>query len=170
MLIDGKWHAGEDNEALKVLDKFTGEVIATVPVATRGDVARATEGAGRAFPAWAATPAHRRSKILRRTAELLEERRETLAATISREAGKAWRHARGEVDRSVETFTFAAEEAKRIHGETIPLDASPAGEHRMGFYLRSPIGVVAAITPFNFPLNPWRTRSRPRSLPATRSS
>jgi acyl-CoA reductase-like NAD-dependent aldehyde dehydrogenase len=153
MLIDGKWHAGEDNEALKVLDKFTGEVIAIVPVATRGDVARATEGAGRAFPAWAATPAHRRSKILRRTAELIEERRETLAATIAREAGKAWRHARGEVDRSVETFTFAAEEAKRIHGETIPLDASPAGEHRMGFYLRSPIGVVAAITPFNFPLN-----------------
>ena len=58
-----------------------------------------------------------------------------------------------EVSRGVETFTFAAEEAKRIHGETVPLDASPAGEGRMGFYIRVPVGVVAAITPFNFPLN-----------------
>jgi acyl-CoA reductase-like NAD-dependent aldehyde dehydrogenase len=153
MLIDGKWHAAEDSEVLKVLDKYTGEVITTVPVATRSDIARATEGAARAFPGWADTPAHRRAQVLRRTAELLEERSESLATTIAREAGKAWKHALGEVSRSVETFTFAAEEAKRLHGETIPLDASPAGEHRMGFYLRSPIGVVAAITPFNFPLN-----------------
>jgi acyl-CoA reductase-like NAD-dependent aldehyde dehydrogenase len=153
MLIDGKWHAPEGSEALKVLDKYTGDVISTVPVATRSDIARATEGAARAFPAWAETPAHRRATILRRTANILEERREALATTIAREAGKAWKHALGEVNRAVETFTFSAEEAKRLHGETIPLDASPTGEHRMGFYLRSPIGVVAAITPFNFPLN-----------------
>ena len=57
------------------------------------------------------------------------------------------------MSRSVETFTFAAEEAKRIHGETVPMDASAFGEKRVGFYLRSPLGVVAAITPFNFPLN-----------------
>ena len=91
--------------------------------------------------------------ILRRTAELLEAKREALAELIARESGKAWRYADAEVARAVETFEFAAEEAKRLHGETVPLDASAAGEGRMGFYLRVPVGVVAAITPFNFPLN-----------------
>src|SRR5262249_27237165 len=139
--------------ALDVLDKYTGERIASLPVATREDVARAAAAARAAFPAWAATPAHRRSRILLRAAELLAERQEELATLICREAGKAWKYAVGEVQRSVETFTFAAEEAKRIHGETVPMDASSAGEHRVGFYLRTPMGVVAAITPFNFPLN-----------------
>jgi acyl-CoA reductase-like NAD-dependent aldehyde dehydrogenase len=69
------------------------------------------------------------------------------------EAGKALKYARVEVDRAVSTFTIAAEEAKRIHGETVPLDAVPAGEGYFGFYVRKPVGVVAAITPFNFPLN-----------------
>jgi acyl-CoA reductase-like NAD-dependent aldehyde dehydrogenase len=91
--------------------------------------------------------------VLRRAADLIESRREVLTATIAREAGKAWKHATGEITRSVETFIFAAEEAKRIHGETIPMDASPSGEGRIGFYLRMPMGVIAAITPFNFPLN-----------------
>ncbi len=80
-------------------------------------------------------------------------KRDALAELIARESGKAWRYATAEVARGVETFEFAAEEAKRLHGETVPLDASAAGEGRMGFYLRVPVGVVAAITPFNFPLN-----------------
>jgi acyl-CoA reductase-like NAD-dependent aldehyde dehydrogenase len=151
MLIGGKWVT--TGERLKVIDKFTGEEIGSVPIATRGDVAKATESAARAFPAWSDTPAHKRSKILQRTAELIHDRREILAGTITREVGKAWKHSLGEVNRTVETFTFAAEEAKRIHGETVPLDASPSGEGRVGFYIRTPIGVVSAITPFNFPLN-----------------
>jgi len=138
---------------LKVIDKWSGEEIGAVPTATRGDVAQATEAAARAFPAWSNTPAHRRAQILRRAADLLHERREALAETITREVGKAWKHSAGEVSRTIETFTFAGEEAKRIHGETVPLDASPSGEGRVGFYIRTPIGVVAAITPFNFPLN-----------------
>jgi acyl-CoA reductase-like NAD-dependent aldehyde dehydrogenase len=139
--------------ALDVLDKYSGERIASVPVATREDVARATAAAQAAFRSWADTPAHRRARILLRAAELLAARQEELAALICREAGKAWKYSLGEVQRSVETFTFAAEESKRIHGETVPMDASAAGEHRVGFYLRMPMGVVAAITPFNFPLN-----------------
>lgn len=153
MLIGGRWLVGEANEKLPVLDKYTGQEMATVPVATRSDIAQAAEAAQRAFTTWSKTPAHRRSEILRRTAELIETRRDALAETISREAGKARKHSLGEIQRAIETFTFAAEEAKRIHGETIPMDASPAGEKRMGFYIRTPIGVVAAITPFNFPLN-----------------
>jgi acyl-CoA reductase-like NAD-dependent aldehyde dehydrogenase len=68
-------------------------------------------------------------------------------------SGKALKFARAEADRGIQTFTFAAEEAKRIHGETVPLDATPAGATHMGFYLRVPVGVVVAISPFNFPLN-----------------
>src|SRR5262245_58189304 len=138
---------------MDVLDKYTGEVIGRVPEASQEDVARATARAREAFADWSETPAHRRAQILRRTADLLAAGQDELAALIAREAGKAWKHALGEVQRAVETFTFAGEEARRIHGETVPMDASSAGEHRVGFYLRTPMGVVAAITPFNFPLN-----------------
>jgi acyl-CoA reductase-like NAD-dependent aldehyde dehydrogenase len=138
---------------LAVLDKYTGESIAELPHAGPVEVGAAIARAEAAFPQWADTPAHRRAAILARTAAGLEARRDEIAALICREAGKAWKHAVGEVQRGIETFQFAAEEAKRIHGETIPMDASPSGEHRVGFYLRAPLGVVAAITPFNFPLN-----------------
>jgi acyl-CoA reductase-like NAD-dependent aldehyde dehydrogenase len=138
---------------LLVSDKFTGERIGEVPIASADDVDRAVRDAAGAFPEWSETPAHERSRVLHRAAGLIESRRDALTTTIAREAGKAWKHAAGEITRSVETFVFAAEEAKRIHGETIPMDASPSGEGRIGFYLRMPVGVVAAITPFNFPLN-----------------
>jgi acyl-CoA reductase-like NAD-dependent aldehyde dehydrogenase len=151
MLIGGEWTAAA--EGLDVIDKFSGERIGTVPVATKDDVARATAAARQAFAAWSETPAHKRSRVLQRTAEILEAKKDELATLICREAGKAWKYSVGEVARSVETFAFAAEEAKRIHGETIPMDAAASGEGRMGFYFRTPMGVVAAITPFNFPLN-----------------
>ena len=138
---------------MQVVDKYTGAPIGDVLTATESDVREAVGRAVAAFPSWADTPAHRRAAILNGTAARIHERREELATLICREAGKAWKYALGEVVRSAETFTFAAEEAKRIHGETIPMDASPAGEHRVGFYLRTPLGVVSAITPFNFPLN-----------------
>ncbi len=138
---------------LQVLDKYSGETIGELPVADAAAVDRAVGRARDAFPAWSATPAHRRSAILRRAADHIDERKNEIAALIAREAGKAWKYAIGEVARSVETFTFSAEEAKRIHGETVPMDASAFGENRIGFYLRVPLGVVSAITPFNFPLN-----------------
>jgi acyl-CoA reductase-like NAD-dependent aldehyde dehydrogenase len=142
-----------EGATIGVTDKYTGEVIDTVPAATVEDVARATRRAREAFATYSEVPAHRRARILLKTAEILEARREEIASLICREAGKAWKYSLGEVARSVETFTFAAEEAKRIHGETIPMDASASGENRVGFYLRTPMGVVGAITPFNFPLN-----------------
>lgn len=136
-----------------VIDKYTGEVIDSVPVATAEDVAKATVKARQAFAIYSEYPAHKRARILAKTADILAARQEEIATIICREAGKAWKYSMGEVARSVETFTFAAEEAKRIHGETIPMDASTSGENRVGFYLRTPMGVVGAITPFNFPLN-----------------
>jgi acyl-CoA reductase-like NAD-dependent aldehyde dehydrogenase len=151
LFVGGKWV--EDRESMPVIDKYTGETIASVPVASRETVDKAIGAAHAAFPAWSRTPAHRRFRILEKTSGLLAKHQDEIAATICREAGKAWKYSAGEVARAVETFQFSAEEAKRIHGETVPMDASTAGEGRMGFYLRSPVGVVAAITPFNFPLN-----------------
>jgi acyl-CoA reductase-like NAD-dependent aldehyde dehydrogenase len=138
---------------LQVLDKYSGATIGEVPIADAAAVDRAVARARDAFPAWSATPAHKRSAILRRAAEIIDARKDDIAVLIAREAGKAWKYAIGEVARSVETFTFSAEEAKRIHGETVPMDASAFGEKRIGFYLRVPLGVVSAITPFNFPIN-----------------
>ncbi|MBW6503960.1 aldehyde dehydrogenase family protein [bacterium] len=151
LYIDGKWENGK--ATMPVIDKFTGETIGTVPLASRETVDRAIAAARAAFPAWSRTPAHKRYKILTRACELLEKHKEEIAAIICREAGKAWKYSVGEVSRSIETFRFSAEESKRIHGETVPMDASAAGEGRVGFWLRCPVGVVGAITPFNFPLN-----------------
>jgi acyl-CoA reductase-like NAD-dependent aldehyde dehydrogenase len=138
---------------LAVTDKFTGELLEELPLAGTAEVDEAVRRAQRAFPGWSTTPAHRRSEIIARAAALVAARAEAFTERIAREAGKAWKHAANEVARSVETFTFSAEEAKRLHGETVPMDASVFGEGRVGFYVRAPLGVVSAITPFNFPLN-----------------
>src|SRR5918911_3911 len=151
LYIDGQWVDG--GAPLEVRNKYTNQVIGTLPVASRERVDEAIAAAQRAAPVMADMPAHRRAEILLRTAQLLRERRDEIAQTIAAEMGKALKYARIEADRAIGTFTIAAEEAKRIHGETVPLDAVPAGEGYFGFYVRRPLGVVAAITPFNFPLN-----------------
>jgi acyl-CoA reductase-like NAD-dependent aldehyde dehydrogenase len=98
-------------------------------------------------------PAHRRAEILDGVATLLRERHDEVAATISAEAGKPMKAARVEADRAVSTFTMAAVEARRLAGEVVPMDASPAGVGKTAYTIRVPIGIVGAITPFNFPLN-----------------
>lgn len=151
LLIDGRWVEG--GSPIEVTNKYTQETIARLPSARQEEVNAAVEAAARAAGQMADMPAHRRSEILYRAAGLIRERKEDLACTIAEEAGKALKFARLEVDRAVSTFTLAGEEAKRIHGETIPLDAVPAGEGYFGFWLRRPVGVIVAISPFNFPLN-----------------
>jgi len=151
LFIGGEWVEG--GPRLEVRNKYSGEVVGTIPEARREEVEAAVEAARRAAEVMAELPAHRRGEILRRAAELIRERREEFARTIAAEAGKALKFARIEVDRGISTFTVASEEAKRIHGETVPMDAVPAGEGYFGFWVRRPVGVVAAITPFNFPLN-----------------
>lgn len=151
LFIDGRWVPG--GPPIEVLNKYSGAAIGTVPEARREDVEAALAAAERAAAVMAELPAHRRGEILARTAALLARRKEELATTIAAEAGKALKYARIEVDRGVSTFAYAAEEAKRLHGETVPLDAVPAGEGFFGFWIRRPVGVVVAISPFNFPLN-----------------
>jgi acyl-CoA reductase-like NAD-dependent aldehyde dehydrogenase len=151
LFIGGRWSKG--GASIEVKNKYTQEVFAVLPSARKEDVEEAVAAAQQAAPVMADLPAYRRAEILARTAGLLQERKEEFAETIAAEAGKALKYARAEVDRGISTFSIAAEEAKRVHGETIPLDAVPAGEGYFGFWVRRPVGVIAAISPFNFPLN-----------------
>lgn len=151
MLIDGEWVSS--SESFDVTNPYNGELLGTVPKAGREDVDRAVQSAQKAFGVMAEMPAHKRAAILEKTSRLIAENREDIARTIAQEAGKSWKYAVGEVNRATETFKFAAEEAKQIHGETVPMDASTGGEGRLGFFLRFPIGVIGAIPPFNFPIN-----------------
>src|SRR4051812_16445973 len=136
----------------EVRSPFSGAVLATIPSCSAGDVDRAVAAALAAhrrgpLPAW------RRAEILDRAAVRLTERKEELAQIISAEAAKPIRTARIEAERAVSTFQFAAAEARTLAGDVVPLDASSPGEGKLGFTLRVPIGVVGAISPFNFPLN-----------------
>ena len=151
LLIDGQWVNG--GPLLEVKNKYNGQTIGALPTARREDVDAAIAAAERAESVMADMPSYRRAEILFRTAALIRERADDLAATIAAEAGKAMKFSRGEVDRAINTFTVAAEEAKRMHGETIALDAVPAGEGYFGFWVHRPVGVIAAISPFNFPIN-----------------
>jgi acyl-CoA reductase-like NAD-dependent aldehyde dehydrogenase len=98
-------------------------------------------------------PAHERARILDRVSDLLEERADEAARTISIEAGKPLKAARVEAQRAASTYRFSGVEARRLAGEVVPMDGSPAGEGKLGLTLRLPIGIVGAISPFNFPLN-----------------
>lgn len=138
---------------MELLSPFTGEVIAEVAQANESDTDEAIQAAKAAAAVMAAMPAHQRSAILEKAASLLEQRAEAMARILALEAAKPIRTARGEIARTIQTYKFAAMEACRIHGETVPLDAAPGGEGRIAFTLRKPVGVVGAITPFNFPFN-----------------
>lgn len=151
MLIAGKWV--EKKTCIEVTNPFDGSVIDTVPCADASDVEAALEGAVRGAEAMRKLSARERSEILAKAAGLLRERSADFAGTIAREVGKTLREAEVEVERAGQTIVIASEEAKRIAGEMIPFDASPGGETKMGFYIRVPVGVVLAITPFNVPLN-----------------
>lgn len=139
--------------ATPVINPYDGSVIDTVPDYTEAEVQAAISRAADAAQPMADMPAHQRGAILTRTAHIIQSQAEELARLMAKESGKPLKFARGEVSRAVETFTFAADEARRLHGETIPMDAAVGGVGRFGYYVRVPVGVIAAITPFNFPLN-----------------
>ena len=151
MYLHGTWV--DKPETMPVLNPFDQSVIDTVPRGTAADVGLAITSAVRGAKVMAKMPAHQRYTILRRAADLIAQRAEDLALTITREEGKILAEARGEVQRAIQTITLSSEEAKRLHGETVPLDAAPGMVSQFGFTIRVPVGVVAAISPFNFPLN-----------------
>jgi len=151
MYLDGQWM--DRPEKMEVTNPYDGSVIDTVPVADLSDVGRALASAVRGAKVMAKLPGYERWKILKTAAEIMDARREELGRLISLEEGKILAEGRFEASRAVETIMGSAEEAKRIHGETVPLDGSPGSAGKFGFTIRVPCGVVVAISPFNFPLN-----------------
>jgi glyceraldehyde-3-phosphate dehydrogenase (NADP+) len=151
MYIGGAWVEGR--EKIEVLNPFDGSVLDTVPKATAQEVQTALASAARGAEAMAKLSAYQRYQILHKASELMAERLEDLGRTITLEEGKVLAEGRGEAARAQETITLSAEEAKRLTGETLALDAASNGAGKFGFTLRVPCGVVAAVTPFNFPLN-----------------
>lgn len=149
--LAGKWQ--DRDEKINVTNPQNGEIIDTVPSANSDDVEMAIQAASQAKPDMARLTGYERFQILRRASELVLSRKQELAETISREEGKAIRESAGEVERAANTLELSAEEARRISGELLPLDGGPGVQDKLGFTLRIPCGVVAAITPFNFPLN-----------------
>ncbi len=138
---------------MPVLNPYDGSVVDSVPQLTEQDVREAISRAENAAKPMANMPAYKRGAILNQAAHLIQDQVEDLARLMARENGKPVKLARGEINRAVETFNFAADEARRLHGETVPMDAAVSGVGKFGYYVRVPVGIVAAITPFNFPLN-----------------
>src|SRR6266576_1886130 len=138
-------------EWIEVHSPYNGEVVGRAPRSGADDARRAVEAAARALSS--PLPAHERAAILDRVAGLLRERHEGMARTICAEAGKPIKTARVEASRAVSTYTFAAVEARKLAGDVVPMGASEAGEGKVAFTLRRPIGVIGAISPFNFPCN-----------------
>ncbi len=151
IFLAGNWV--DKAKKLEVKNPFNSSVIDTVPKADASDLEEALAFAERGAKVMAKLSAYERWKILRKAADLMAARNEELGQLISTEEGKIIAEGRGEASRAVETIMGSAEEAKRLHGETVPLDADPTGSKKLGFTLRVPCGVVAAIAPFNFPLN-----------------
>ena len=151
MLIGGKHITCDD--LLEVKNPYDGEVIDTVPIAHRQIAQMAIESANDAKELLTEMSAFKVSNKLFNVVEMLEEKREEFARLLSLEVGKPINEALVEVDRSIETLRLSAEEAKRIYGESVPLDAGLNGKGFFAFTQRLPLGVVAAITPFNYPLN-----------------
>ena len=135
-----------------VTSPYDGHEVGRVPVATHAHIDAAV-AAATARREQGPLPAWQRAEILDLAARRLAERHEEFARRITEESAKPITTARGEVSRGVDTLRFSAAVARTLTGETVPLDASSAGEHKLGFVLRVPIGVVAAISPFNFPVN-----------------
>jgi acyl-CoA reductase-like NAD-dependent aldehyde dehydrogenase len=150
-LIGGQWRQGDT--VVPVHDPFTGKILAEVSQASQADAEAAIQSTVDAAKAMGALPSHARYNLLQKIAGALYDRREEFARLMTAEAGKPITDAKREVSRAVQTFTVAAEEAKRIPGDVIPLDWTPGTDSHLGILRRFPIGPVLGITPFNFPLN-----------------
>jgi acyl-CoA reductase-like NAD-dependent aldehyde dehydrogenase len=151
LLINDEWRMTEGYT--DVYAPYSKELIASFAMATEVDVQDAIESAQEATSKMASLTALQRAQILEQLSNLFAEHRDEAASIISLESAKPLKYAIAEIDRTIETYKFAAEEAKRLAGELIPMDASKSGEGRFAYTLREPIGVIAAITPFNFPQN-----------------
>ena len=150
-LLDGKWI--EEGEQVEIRSPFDGSVVGRIFQGRREHADAAIAAAVKAFGTTRRLPAFERQRVLRRVAESIAQRKEEFAHILAQEAGKPIKAARSEVERSIFIFTVAAEESTRINGEFLPLDWQEFTAGRWGIVRRFPLGAIAGITPFNFPLN-----------------
>jgi len=149
LYVNGEWETTA--EKMEVLNKYTQQPAAEISVATKDDVNKAVASANEALKNTFSP--YERYEVLMKAAELLLSRQEEFAEILATEVGKSIRESRGEVERAATTLQISAEEAKRIHGEGVPVESAQGSENRMAFTVKVPVGVVAAITPFNVPIN-----------------
>src|SRR5712692_7672861 len=147
LLIGGQWVGAESEERFDVTNPATGEVVGTVPDGSQADVQGAIDAAAGAFEGWKSLPAIERARVLRRSADLVRERRDEIAAVMTAEQGKPLAEAAGEVEYAASFLEWFGGEAERVYGQVVPAINS---QNRV-LVLRQPVGVVAAITPWNFP-------------------
>lgn len=150
MLVAGKWI--DRPKKIEVRFPYDGSVVDSVPIAEEEDIETAISNALEGAKIMKKTPAWQRAEILLNTASLILKNKERIAQTLVLEVGKTIREATAEVERTAEIFKLASEEAKRIHGETLPFDSVKGSEKKRGYFVREPVGVVLAIVPFNVPL------------------
>ena len=150
LFINGK--EVSTHKKMEVINKATGKAFATISVAGPKEVKQAVDAAQKAFKTVKLSP-YQRYEIIMKAANLMMARQKEFAENLCREAGKPIKDAMGEIGRAYQTLILSAEEAKRLTGEMIPIQGAPGCEKRMAYTLRLPLGVVAAITPFNFPVN-----------------
>ncbi|MCB1020796.1 MAG: aldehyde dehydrogenase family protein, partial [Acidobacteria bacterium] len=151
MLIAGDWVDASD--AIEVRNPYDNSVVDTVPKADDATIAKSLDFAVEGAKVMRKTSGYERYEWLMKAAQLMGERKEDLARTLTMEEGKTLTESRGEIDRSIQTLIGSAEEAKRLGAEVVPLDGAPGSGNRLGFTMRVPCGVVVAISPFNFPMN-----------------
>jgi succinate-semialdehyde dehydrogenase/glutarate-semialdehyde dehydrogenase len=148
MFIDGKWVEADSGRTLGVINPATEETIAEIAYGGRAETRRALEAAHRAMPGWMKLTSWDRAKVLKKTAELMRERADAIARTLTMEQGKPVPEAKAEILHSADTFEWFAEEGKRAYGQIIP-NSAPGKRH---LTLKHPVGVVGAISPWNFPI------------------
>ncbi len=161
MLINSQWVEASDGKRIEVCNSATGELIDTVPYGTQEDARRAVEAAQQGKRAISALPAHERAAILFRIADALEKNLNALGELLARENGKPIQQTRDEVRVTARIFRGFGEEAKRMFGRVIPTDAVPGQERHLAFTVRQPLGVVAAIVPFNYPVELYAHKAAP---------
>jgi len=148
MFIDGQWCDADGGRTLPVINPATEETLAEVAYGGRAETKRALDAAARAMPAWMKLSAWERAKVLKKTADLMRERAEAIARTLTSEQGKPLPESKAEVLHSADTFEWFAEEGKRAYGQVIP----PSAPGKRHVTIKHPVGVVGAISPWNFPV------------------
>src|SRR6478672_6723009 len=144
--IGGKWIEGSTGKTFESRNPATGELLGVLTVADASDVNTAVEAAEKAFKSWRLTPAPRRGEILFRCAQMLVERKEDLARLMTQEMGKVLAEARGDVQEAIDMTFYMAGEGRRLRGEVVPSELP----NKFAMTTRDPLGVIAAITPWNF--------------------